>query len=50
MSDTTKTAAMFLIGIGVGQYLPGLPAPLNVVNQYLGIIFIVIGVVLLIKG
>jgi hypothetical protein len=43
-------AGIFCIGIGIGLGLPSLPAPLNVLNPWLWIIFGVVGIILIIKG
>ncbi len=43
-------ASGILIGIGIGMYLPSLPAPLDVINIYLGLILIIIGLIVLIKS
>ncbi len=42
-------AGLFLIGIGVGLYVPSLPSPIDVIQPFLGLIIILIGVILLIK-
>ncbi|MBN1160307.1 MAG: hypothetical protein JXA43_03735 [Candidatus Diapherotrites archaeon] len=39
-----------LLGMGVGRYIPGLPEPLNVINPWIGIILIIIGIFFLIKN
>ncbi len=43
-------AGLFLIGMGVGMYLPLLPEPISTVQPFLGIIVIVIGLLLMIKN
>ena len=45
-----KLIGMLFIGAAIGIYLPSLPEPLTPVNAYLGVIFLVIAVVLFIKG
>ncbi len=42
-------AGLFLIGLGVGMYIPVLPKPINVIQPFLGLIVILIGVLLMIK-
>lgn len=42
-------AGLFLIGIGVGLYVPAMPKPIDVIQPFLGLIIILIGVMLLIK-
>ncbi len=42
-------AGLFLIGLGVGSYIPSLPAPLDVIQPFLGLIVILIGVLLMVK-
>lgn len=41
---------LFIIGMGIGLALPRLPAPLNVLDNWLWILFLIIGVILMIKG
>ncbi|MBT4192413.1 MAG: hypothetical protein HOE11_03835 [Candidatus Diapherotrites archaeon] len=41
---------ILLIGVGIGSALPGLPAPLSMLNSWLWIILVVIGIGLIIKG
>lgn len=41
---------MLLIGIGVGFYLPGLPAQASIVNPYIGMILIIVGIIALLKA
>lgn len=45
MAESAQVAGMFLIGIGVGLYIPGLPAPVNIINPYLGLVFVILGVI-----
>ena len=45
----SNEAGLFLIGIGVGMYLPALPKPLNTIQPFLGLIVIIIGVLLMLK-
>ena len=49
MSNGTAVG-MFLIGIAVGLYMPGLPSPVNILQPYIGLVLIVVGVILFIKG
>jgi len=41
---------LFFIGIGLGLALPALPEQLAFLNPWLWIVFIVIGILLIIKG
>lgn len=41
--------AMLSLGIMIGLILPSFPAPLNVLNPYLWIIFLVIAIVFFLK-
>jgi Kef-type K+ transport system membrane component KefB len=41
---------LFFIGVGLGMALPSLPKELAFLNPYLWIVFIVIGILLIIKG
>ena len=43
-------AGLFLIGIGVGMYLPTLPKPLLTIQPSLGLIVIIIGVLLMLQS
>lgn len=43
------TIGMFFIGLAVGLYFPAFPAPLSIINPYLGIIFLVVAVILLVR-
>jgi len=45
----TNEAGLFLIGLGVGMYVPTLPKPMDVIQPFLGLIVILIGVLLMIK-
>lgn len=47
---TKQLASGILLGIGIGTYIPSLPAPLSIINNYLGLILIIIGLILLIKS
>lgn len=42
-------AGLFLIGLGIGMYIPTLPKSINVIQPFLGLIVILLGVLLLIK-
>jgi len=46
----SNEAGLFLIGMGVGTYMPLLPPPLNLVQPFLGLILVIIGVLLMIKN
>ena len=39
-----------LLGIGIGVYIPALPGVLEIVNPYIGLVFIVVGLILLLKA
>ena len=43
-------AGMLLIGIGVGYYLPNFPEPISIINPYIGLALIIIGVAVLLKA
>jgi hypothetical protein len=43
-------AGGILIGIGIGTYLPTFTFPLSVLNKYIGVILIIIGLIILIKS
>lgn len=47
---TNHMGAMFLLGAAVGMHLPSFPAPFDFIRGYLPIIFIIIAVILLLKG
>jgi hypothetical protein len=49
MATSYHTAGLFLIGMALGSFL-SIPAPLNFVSPYIGMIFIVLGIILLVKG
>jgi len=49
MSIVGNKAGLVIIGAGVGLALPSIPAPLNIIQPYLWIILIIIGVILIIK-
>jgi len=42
-------AGLFLIGIGVGMYLPPMPSKLGQLEPFLGLIVIIIGVLLMLR-
>ncbi len=51
MSETGKELGMLLLGVAFGSLISSsLPGPLSVVQPYMGIIFFVLGIVLIIKG
>ncbi len=50
MSSTSNAAAMFLIGMVVGKYLPAFPEPLGFVNTFVPILLIVVALILLVRG
>jgi len=41
---------ILLIGVGIGSALPVLPAPLTILDSWLWIILVIIGIGLIIKG
>ncbi len=43
-------ASGILIGIGIGTYIPSLPGPLSIINAYIGLILIIVGILLLISA
>ncbi|MBS3057475.1 MAG: hypothetical protein J4415_02495 [Candidatus Diapherotrites archaeon] len=49
-TDSAHAVGMFLIGLGVGTYLPEFPAPINIINPYFGLILMVIGIVVFLRG
>ncbi|MEK6973618.1 MAG: hypothetical protein AABW72_06315 [archaeon] len=42
--------ALFMIGIAVGTGMKVLPAPVDIATPYIGLIFLALGIILLIKG
>jgi len=40
--------AMLFLGMGIGNFIPPLPAPVEFINPYLGLVFLAIGVIFLI--
>ena len=42
------SVGMLFIGAALGRLITGLPAPLDAINSYLSIIFIVVGIIFLI--
>jgi hypothetical protein len=45
----SNEVGLFLIGLGVGTYIPLLPSPLDVIQPYLGLVVILIGVLIMVK-
>jgi len=43
------SVAMLSLGIMIGLILPNFPAPLDLINPYLWIIFLVIAIILFVK-
>lgn len=43
-------ASLLLIGLGVGYYVPALPAPLTEINPYIGMAFILLAIVIMVRG
>ncbi|MBS3062862.1 MAG: hypothetical protein J4203_03240 [Candidatus Diapherotrites archaeon] len=50
MSGTSSAAAMFLIGMVVGRFLPAFPEPFGVVNQFLPLLLIALALLLFVRG
>lgn len=50
MSETGKELGMLFFGLMIGSVIPGLPAPLNIIQPYLWVIFLIIAIVLFLKG
>ncbi len=48
--STRFQAGLFLIGIGLGIALPSLPEPITVLSPWLWILFILVGVILIVKS
>jgi len=49
MSAVGNKAGLVLIGAGLGMALPQLPSPVSMIQPFLWILLIVIGVILIIK-
>lgn len=47
---TNKDIGMLMLGVAIGSIIPGFPAPLDMVNQYVWVAFLIVGLILLIKG
>ena len=45
-----KDIGMLMLGVAIGSIIPGFPAPLDRINQYVWVIFLVVGLILLVKG
>ncbi|MFH1255944.1 MAG: hypothetical protein V1494_01495 [Candidatus Diapherotrites archaeon] len=41
---------MLMLGIAIGLFIPEIPEPFALLNPYLGFVFLLIGIVLFIKG
>ena len=50
MATFNHNLGILFIGVGIGRYIPGLPAPIDLINPYIGLIFLILGVVLVMKG
>ena len=50
MASFNHNLGILFIGIGIGRYIPGLPDPVSFINPFIGLIFIVLGVILVMKG
>ena len=50
MKNMMQLVGFLLLGMGVGKYFPSFPEPLNVINPWVGIILIILGIFLLIKN
>tara|TARA_Y100000310_G_scaffold59310_1_gene54656 strand:- start:80 stop:235 length:156 start_codon:yes stop_codon:yes gene_type:complete len=40
--------AMLFLGMGIGNFIPALPEPISILDPFLGLVFLGIGVVFLI--
>ncbi|MFA5746145.1 MAG: hypothetical protein WCX82_03780 [archaeon] len=47
---TQSLVGGILLGIGIGLYIPALPGVFSIINNYIGLILIVIGLILLLKS
>ncbi|MDP6671067.1 MAG: hypothetical protein QGI60_04595 [archaeon] len=45
-----QLVGMLLLGMAIGTYLPPLPEPVSAINPFVGLIFLVLGVIMFIKG
>ena len=45
-----KEIGMLLLGVAIGTILPKLPAPLDIISPYMWVIFLVVGLLLLVRG
>lgn len=45
-----KAIGLFLIGMTVGMLLPSIPAPADQINPFLPFVFIIVGIIVLVKG
>ncbi len=45
-----KDIGLFLIGIAIGSLIPNLPKPVDLFQPYVWLIFLVIGIVLLVRS
>lgn len=45
-----REIGMLLLGVTVGKIIPSLPAPLDIINPYLWVVFLVVGLFLLVRG
>ena len=50
MATFNHNLGILLLGIGIGRYIPSLPEPLGFINPFIGLIFILLGVILVMKG
>ena len=47
--ESMDAVGLFMIGIGVGLYIPHLPEPASILQPFLGLIFVIIGILLMIR-
>ena len=45
-----KLIGMLFLGIAIGNYIPTFPEPIAPIQQYIGLIFLIIAVILFIKN
>jgi len=49
MSAVGNKAGLVLLGAGLGMALPSLPTPFSIIQAYVWIILIIVGIILIIK-
>lgn len=45
-----KEIGMLMLGVAIGTIIPAFPAPIDIINQYVWVIFLVVGLLLLVRG